>query len=93
MLVPCIVFLDVLVSFHADSMSSPGAYTSTHFPKLLNLDLMSVFPMEPTEIAVVSEAGDVPFLPQASSASFPAATTTATPAATVLATALFNDSL
>ena len=84
MLVPLIVMISVEDVLQDDVMPDPGAYTSTHEPKLLKDDCASVYVVEPTVMANGSEAGE---LPQASELSFPAATTMTTPAFTAAATA------
>jgi hypothetical protein len=58
MLVPLIVLVSVLDVYHADVMLLPGAKMSTQFPWLLNDDSSSVLSVEPTVIAVDSDAGE-----------------------------------
>jgi hypothetical protein len=76
-------------SIEAEVIDEPGAYTSTHFPQLLKLDLLSEMDVAPTVKAEAVEAGDVS--KQASDALFPAATTMTTPFATAFATDVSND--
>ena len=84
MLVPLKILVSVGDVLQDDLINDPGAYISTHEPKLLNSDWASVLVVEPTVIASGSEAGDEL---QASVLSFPAATTMTTPAFTAAATA------
>ena len=90
MLVPLIVFALFAPPIQADVISDPGPYTSTQDPKLENPELTSLMVVEPTAIAVSSDAGD---LEQASPLSFPAATTMTTPAATAFFTAVLREGL
>src|SRR3954452_5427123 len=64
-------------------MFSPGATTSTHLPKLENVDTTSPGPTEPTAIAPGAAAGYI----VRSLPSLPAAATTSTPAAVTACTA------
>ena len=88
MLVPLIVLVAVFEELHADLMLEPGANMSTQLPWLLNDDSMSELVVEPTVIAVDSDAGD---FVHASTLSFPAATTTTIPASTAFFTAVFRE--
>ena len=60
MLVPLNTLEATGEEIHDDVMPEPGAYTSTHFPLLLNDDLasVSVFVVEPTVMAEVADAGE-----------------------------------
>ena len=58
MLVPLNILVAVLDVYQADSMLPPGAKMSTQFPWLLNDDSSSVLSVEPTVIAVDSDAGE-----------------------------------
>lgn len=90
MLVPCFVEYMLGLVLLADRMLDPGAYTSTHAPKLLNDDLTSSRVVEPTVNADDSDAGEVR---HASLLELPAATTTTTPDSTSADTAELNISL
>ncbi len=87
MLVPCFVEYTWGALLLAERMLDPGAYTSTHVPKLLNDDLASSSVVEPTETAPADDAGEVR---HASLLDLPAAATTTTPDATAADTAELN---
>jgi len=69
-------------------ISDPGAFTSTHVPKLEKEDRESITVVAPTVMALIADAGD---FVHASVRSFPAATTTVIPELTSLSTASFKD--
>lgn len=71
----------------AERIPPPGANKSKQVPKLEKSDLSSFLSVDPTVMAVGSDAG---LSRQASMLSFPAATTTTTPVATSAATASFT---
>ncbi len=58
MLVPCFVEYMLGLVLLAERMLDPGAYTSTHAPKLLNDDLTSRRVVDPTDNDNDADAGE-----------------------------------
>jgi len=56
--VPLMVFVAVLLVFHAEVMDEPGAKMSRQVPMLENDDRASVLVVEPTVIAAATRAGE-----------------------------------
>ena len=71
--VPDLLRKSVLLVYHDETMSAPGAKTSTQEPKFEDGTLLSARSLPPTVIAIGSDAGEYE---HASLLLFPAATTT-----------------
>jgi hypothetical protein len=56
--VPLMVFVAVLLVFHAEVMLEPGAKMSRHVPKLENEERASVLVVAPTVLAARTRAGE-----------------------------------
>ena len=85
--VPDMIAVGLFAEIPAEVIETPGAITSTHFPRLLKLAKVSVRSLAATVIAFGTRAGEDL---HASCFEFPAATTTVTPSAMRLLTAVSN---